>query len=82
MYMCDRGVEFDSFYDYYIGFRNCSERVVFVFQFSLFYLDVNNIVLLYRGQFHSMKVKGSYNYLRLSCEKHVTDSYCLYINLT
>jgi hypothetical protein len=33
MYMCDRGVEFAFFYDYYIGFRNCSERVVFVFQF-------------------------------------------------
>ena len=36
MYMCVNGIQFVSFYDFPIGFCNCTDSVV-IFSFSLYY---------------------------------------------
>jgi len=38
MYMCVRVIDFASFYDFSITFWNCSDSVVFVASFILWYV--------------------------------------------
>jgi len=37
MYLCARGIDFASFYDFVIEFWNCSDSVVFLFFFFFYY---------------------------------------------
>jgi hypothetical protein len=38
MYLCVRGIDFVSFYDFPIGFWNCSDSVLFFVCFSIYFI--------------------------------------------
>jgi len=62
MYLCNKGIEYASFNDFYIGFFNCPDSVVF-FCFSFhswqnLQIRIVDIIVLLRDVFHIGLVIG------------------------